>query len=307
MTKLTSVNIRVCLTAFLIFYLCFSATTYANIPKSQPWDSFFKQQTTTPYPIIFIHGISAGFQNWSYMISEMGIDAYSMRYTTARKTHHNFKEDKNLTRRTIWNISYYTPYSITEYFQGNLHLYAKRLTHMINTVKTLTGHDKVILIAYSMGGLVAREYMMMDHQNWTSVHKLVTIATPHHGVPIILPIGGQLTDLQEGSRFLLKLNKSWKEKMPLSTKKWGVVGALFFRRTHPKTYRVTMTDFGGVSYIQIGSAIPFGGWEAALKQGFGVPSLETPNFGFRLVVNATHDQLLQHDGSRLAIQWAMQY
>ncbi|MBC8485461.1 MAG: PKD domain-containing protein [Bacteroidetes bacterium] len=51
----------------------------------------------------------------------------------------------------------------------------------INKVKILTGAEKVILVAHSMGGLNSRQYIQNTDLYEDDVAKLVTICTPHQG------------------------------------------------------------------------------------------------------------------------------
>lgn len=59
---------------------------------------------------------------------------------------------------------------------------AHRFRDQIAANSDLKGR-KAIIIAHSMGGLVARSYMQ-DYGGQESVAKLITLATPHHGTPI---------------------------------------------------------------------------------------------------------------------------
>lgn len=93
----------------------------------------------------------------------------------------------------------------------NIETYALRLNEVIKDVKYLTGKNKVIIIAHSMGGLVARSYIDIFGQN--SIDKLIMIATPNHGVggkvnTFCSIIGGnkECDDLELESTFLKKLN-----------------------------------------------------------------------------------------------------
>ena len=55
------------------------------------------------------------------------------------------------------------------------------LLYKIDNIKSLTGADKVDIIAHSMGGLVAKKYI--QHFGTSSVDKFIDIATPHYGAP----------------------------------------------------------------------------------------------------------------------------
>ena len=59
---------------------------------------------------------------------------------------------------------------------------AKLLGVRINQIKTQTGRSKVDIVAHSMGGLLAREYIESDYYG-DDVGQLITIGTPHLGAP----------------------------------------------------------------------------------------------------------------------------
>lgn len=59
---------------------------------------------------------------------------------------------------------------------------AKLLRDRINQIKTDTGRPKVDIVAHSMGGLLAREYIESDYFA-DDVDQLITVGTPHLGSP----------------------------------------------------------------------------------------------------------------------------
>lgn len=65
--------------------------------------------------------------------------------------------------------------------QESISTYAQRLKNIVDLVKYRTGRDKVNIIAHSMGGLVARDYIKNQGGD-SSVYKLIMIGTPNHGI-----------------------------------------------------------------------------------------------------------------------------
>jgi len=59
------------------------------------------------------------------------------------------------------------------------------LDEKINTALSKTGSDKVQIVAHSMGGLVARDYIR-DNQHAQKVDTLIELGTPHAGTPTFL-------------------------------------------------------------------------------------------------------------------------
>jgi pimeloyl-ACP methyl ester carboxylesterase len=77
---------------------------------------------------------------------------------------------------------------------GAIHANAARLARFIEGVQRETGASRVDLVAHSLGGLVALEYLHVAGTD--SVRRLVTIASPHAGVawrgPILGACGPQI-------------------------------------------------------------------------------------------------------------------
>jgi uncharacterized alpha/beta hydrolase family protein len=112
---------------------------------------------------------------------------------------------------------YYIPnvevgkYKVTAQKSERIENYALRLKEILNLIKESTGSDKVILVAHSMGGLVAREYMDLFGTN--SLEKVIFVNVPHHGVEgrvkkycSIIGASKECEDLSRGSVFLNRIN-----------------------------------------------------------------------------------------------------
>ncbi len=91
-------------------------------------------------------------------------------------------------------------------------VYASRLDAAVNRILEITGNDRFSMVGYSMGGLIARQYIAMGGA--ARVSRLLTLATPHMGVhmePFDLPHTGLLyprggVQLRPDSRLLWDLN-----------------------------------------------------------------------------------------------------
>jgi pimeloyl-ACP methyl ester carboxylesterase len=80
---------------------------------------------------------------------------------------------------------------------------ARRLARFVERVQRETGAEHVDLVAHSLGGLVADEYLATGGAR--VVRKLVTIASPHAGVPWKGPIPGRSgKHLRAGSPLVLE-------------------------------------------------------------------------------------------------------
>jgi hypothetical protein len=70
--------------------------------------------------------------------------------------------------------------SFTTRKTDSIESYAIRLKESIDIIKEKTESDKVIIIAHSMGGLVAREYISLFGEE--NVEKLIILGSPNHGI-----------------------------------------------------------------------------------------------------------------------------
>jgi pimeloyl-ACP methyl ester carboxylesterase len=79
-----------------------------------------------------------------------------------------------------------------------------RLALFVEKVCTETGHEKVDLVAHSMGGLICLEYVAEDRYT-SRVRRCITIATPHAGVRWSGPLlGAPSREIRATSPFLIE-------------------------------------------------------------------------------------------------------
>jgi len=118
----------------------------------------------------------------------------------------------------VWQFEY------TDRFWGTPHAvetYAPRLGEAVNRISRLTGRYACSIVAYSMGGIIARRYMARGGK--PRVDKLLTLATPHmgttHFAPFDLELIGRLypraaVELRPASRTLWDLNTDPDSSLP---------------------------------------------------------------------------------------------
>lgn len=300
---MTKQKITILLCSTLLLVLAVPALAVDDYFAQETWEAIWQNERVVDIPIVFIHGIAGNTNHWDRTMQAIsGGEAFHMRYYHDDMIFHNYYGDK--PEHWIWSVSYYTVNPLEESLYGDLTLYAERLRNMLNLIKKMTGHDQVILIAHSMGGLVARKYMTLDEDCWNSVYRILTVGSPNEGVANSIGIVGQLEDLKKDSSFISRLNEDWAE-FDTGEKKWGVVGAVETRiyfgnlRNDPNA-----SDFAGPGFIVISSAIP-GEWSDAVS-GFNQPDRNTPRYGFRIAVDSGHMGLLYHEGTFAGIHWAIQ-
>lgn len=280
-----------------------------DISSTDYWQMVFAEEQTVDYPIIFVHGIAGGFSDWDKTVTNIsGGTHFSMRFNNDGELFNNYKGIPPTTTNWIWNVSYYHDTPVKEAFKGNLSTYAERLREIITVVKNISGSDKVVIISHSMGGLVARAYMSLDESCWNSVHKIVTVAAPNEGVKTSVSIVGQLKDLRKGSDFIVQLNADWLCKIERGYKDWGVIGAVDIDadETPSLAKAGSMTDSGGIGFIEFSSAIPFSEWMSCVDEQFGVVAYDTPHFGYRVAIRGEHNEILQFAPIYRIIEWALQ-
>ena len=102
----------------------------------------------------------------------------------------------------------------------NIDTYAIRLKDLIDTIKYKTGKPKVNIVAFSMGGLVARRYLQVFGSD--NVNMLIMIGTPNKGtvgdVADYCPLVGEqreCRDMQFESVFMKKLNSGKLPYVPI--------------------------------------------------------------------------------------------
>lgn len=292
---------------FLLIALIFLSTPLqaqkAHCPKtSQEWALFLTGPQSIHVPIIFIHGISSGFEKWDKTANTIsGGQVYTMRFQNDVTITHNYRGKAPSV--WVWNVSYYSPQILEESFHGDLTIYATRLEKIVKEICDITSSNQVVFVAHSMGGLVAKKYVTLHPQNYQHVAAFLAVGTPHQGVPFSLPLLGQLDDLHEGSRFLTTLDKEWESLLKTHPFKWGVIGGIS-PSVPTQSINEKTTDAGGPGFVQIKSAIPLGEWKQAVSQ-LGVPLLNTPHFIFCGAARAKHDDLLDAPMTFEGIFWAL--
>lgn len=116
-------------------------------------------------------------------------------------------------------------YIIVQAKSENIDTYSIRLKELIGTIKHKTGKTKVNIMAFSMGGLVARRYIQIFGAD--NVNKLILIGTPNKGtvgrIRDICPLTGEkleCRDMDANSLFMNKLNSAALPKIPI----YNIVG-----------------------------------------------------------------------------------
>ena len=116
-------------------------------------------------------------------------------------------------------------YRVIQTKSENIDTHSIRLKELIDMVKYKTGKQKVKVIAFSMGGLVARRYIQVFGSE--DIDRLILLGTPNKGitgeVSTLCPVtGGRLEcrDMDKASLFMNKLN----DNQPYSIPVYNIIG-----------------------------------------------------------------------------------
>ncbi|MFH0978382.1 MAG: hypothetical protein V1837_03710 [Candidatus Woesearchaeota archaeon] len=193
----------------------------------------------TLYPIIFVHGHAFNRQtSFEYSLDafnkiEARLEQDGYLDAGAISTYSNVQPGVFGETRVPLNLKssfYFDLFSGPEKFvvvqtktQG-IDSYAIRLREIVNQAKTMTGKDKVIIIAHSMGGLVTRRYMQVFGAD--SLYKVMLIATPNLGIEGEIadycPIVGAQTECEEMNADSLFINKV--NQAPITIPVFNIIG-----------------------------------------------------------------------------------
>ncbi|MGH8800796.1 MAG: lipase family alpha/beta hydrolase, partial [Casimicrobiaceae bacterium] len=107
----------------------------------------------------------------------------------------------------VYALSYGPPLASIEVF-------VEQVAAKIDAVAAMTGAHGVMIIAHSMGGLVARAYLRKHGA--ARIVRVLTIGTPHHGsVEASFGMGTSLAQLRPGNPWLEALNRGPLPSVPL--------------------------------------------------------------------------------------------
>ena len=181
------------------------------------------------YPVLLLHGHSFNSDNspdysldaFNKLISALEKDGYVNAGTITpisnlsevREGEWGLSSKPIAVKGSYYLVSYYNigGYTVGQQKSENIETYSIRLKELVDLLKFRTGRDKVIIVAHSMGGLVARSYLQIFGAN--DIDRLILIATPNEGVEgsasdycPILGENKECRDMSKGSIFLRKLN-----------------------------------------------------------------------------------------------------
>ncbi|HLX27744.1 MAG TPA: alpha/beta fold hydrolase [Casimicrobiaceae bacterium] len=153
-------------------------TLAGSIPRLMLYSFLVRDPSPAPIkaPVLLVHGVLCNAGIWRRL---------------ARYLRENDVDG-------IYSLSYGPPLASVDSF-------AEQLARKIDAIVAATGAAKIIIVAHSMGGLVARAYIRA-HGN-ARIARVVAIGTPHHGSVLawFCP-GAALAQMRPGNAWLAALN-----------------------------------------------------------------------------------------------------
>jgi predicted alpha/beta hydrolase family esterase len=188
--------------------------------------------------IVFIHGLTGGSETWKnshnqtfgelLLQTEIGeqIEVHHFDYYTKIVT----VFDSALAKRILGRIPLLRNLAI---FQGKIQRNQpiEQLAEQFSTwIRLNLSHlDQVILIAHSMGGLIAKDYILNFAQaNAPRTTGYLSIAVPHKGslsAQILSPINKNAEELVPLNEYTSRLNDTWVSKKQDPLEHWYVVAS----------------------------------------------------------------------------------
>lgn len=170
--------------------------------------------------VLFIHGLGGSYWTWDKFSNHLKQHWYE-------EDSFGLEYDEYYGENTLSKIPF-----INILIKARKIIKGPSITELAEHLKTVIDevcheYENVILIGHSMGGLVARKYIverLKDKKEMGKVKALITYATPHHGSIyanrykislyflfrfLTFRKSEQVLDLQKNSDFLIQLNSEW--------------------------------------------------------------------------------------------------
>lgn len=217
--------------------------SYFTLPEPPPICCFKKEcyecieDSSLNYPIILVHGHSFNEK----LSAELSMESFSDMarafekegYLDAGYFYRSQYEDASqgylgrINNSVVVEATYYLDTLIMEedsfIFESKLEsidTYSSRLKEVISNVKYLTGKDKVIIVAHSMGSLVTRRYIQLYGEG--DLDRVILIGGPNNGIDGLIlnscaVFGADIecSEMNESSIFMKELSSSPPPSIPV--------------------------------------------------------------------------------------------
>lgn len=173
--------------------------------------------------VLFIHGLAGSFQTWEFFTIHLKKkwieqDGFDIEYADY------YKKSNLFFFRRFYNL-----YSKIK--GAGIESLAEHLSSIVE--HNCEKYENIILVGHSMGGLIARKYivdLIRNKRDLGKIKALITYATPHKGSkmanyfdfivanplpvllnPLVLIRSKQILSLEVGSPFIEDLNREWRD------------------------------------------------------------------------------------------------
>ena len=152
--SLTPAPYRIGPAAALRLFVTEFAATMISSSWSMPFQAFTVRLADSPkgLPVLLIHGYGCNSGYWQKMSKTLS--------------------DAGISHRAV---------SMEPVF-GGIDEYVPLLHRAVEQLCSETGHQRIIMLAHSMGGLAARAYLRVHGSS--RIAKVITLGTPHHGTAL---------------------------------------------------------------------------------------------------------------------------
>ena len=143
----------------------------------------------------------------------------------------------------VYTLSYGPPLASIDAF-------AEQMAKTIDAIRAETGAPSVIVVAHSMGGLVARAYLRRFDPS--TVARLVTIATPHEGSMLAwLALGRSMAQLRPNNRWLSELGTPQGENLPPIVSLWSWHDSMVAPQTSSRVDFAENVELSGIGHTSL--------------------------------------------------------
>ncbi|HEX8602629.1 MAG TPA: alpha/beta fold hydrolase [Pseudoduganella sp.] len=130
--------------------------------------------------------------------------------------------------------------------------YVAQLDCAVQRLLAATGAPRIVIVAHSMGGLVARAWLRRHGAQ--HVARVVTVGTPHHGTGLAsLGIGANARQMQQDSAWLVRLAQEDTAWRPLVTSVWSWHDNIVAPQTSCRLPGAKNIVFSGIGHVALGS------------------------------------------------------
>ena len=143
----------------------------------------------------------------------------------------------------VYTLSYGPPLA-------SIDLFAEQMAATIEAIRAETGAGKVVVVAHSMGGLVARAYLRRFDPS--TLARLVTIATPHEGSVLAwLALGRSMSQLRPGNRWLDELGTPRGDNLPPIVSLWSWHDSMVAPQTSSRVDFAENVELSGIGHTSL--------------------------------------------------------